>query len=188
MASVEMNTPATDAPVWGLLAEFDGPGPISRAAEKMRDAGFRKWDVYAPIPIHGIDKAMGLKSPKVGPIVAVGAAIGASGAMLMQYWLSAVEYPVVVSGKPFWAWEQFTPIAFELSVLLSAFAALIGMFALNGLPRWHHPLFGSERFLRVSDDRFMIAIEASDPKYDAARTRELLAQAGATHIETVVDQ
>lgn len=189
MAALKKNTaPDTGGPVWGLVAEFDGPASISRAAEKVRDAGYKKWDVYAPIPIHGIDEAMGLKSPKVGLLVGMGALIGCSGALLMQWFLSDKLYRVTVSGKPFWAWEQFTPVTFELSVLFSAFAALLGMLALNGLPRWHHPLFGVERFLRVSDDRFVIAIEARDAKFDAARTRQLLADAGGQHIETVVDQ
>lgn len=173
------------APVYGMLAEFASPAAISRAAQRVRDAGYRKWDVYSPFPIHGMDECMGAKPSRVGFIVGGGAIIGAGGAMLMQWWMSAVDYRIIVSGKPFWAWEQFLPITFELGVLISCFGALIGMLALNALPRFHHPLFAKERFLRVSDDRFMIVIEARDPKFNAASTRRLLEEAGGVNIDVV---
>lgn len=186
--SAEKAKPAPGEPMlWGVMAEFDSPASISKAAEKVRDAGYKRWDVFAPFPIHGIDEAMGLKSSKVGLIVGACAAFGCSGALLLQWYLSDVNYQIIVSGKPFWAWEQFTPVTFELSVLFSALGAIIGMLALNGLPRWHHPLHGKERFLRVSDDRFIIAIEARDPKFSPEATRRLLESAGGTNIDTVVD-
>ncbi|MEC9373841.1 MAG: DUF3341 domain-containing protein [Planctomycetota bacterium] len=173
--------------VWGLMAEYKDPAAITHAAEKVRDAGYRKWDVYSPFPIHGMDEAMGLPGSRVGFIVGMGALLGVTGAMLMQWWMSAVDYKIVVAGKPFFAWEQFTPITFELGVLLSAFGAIFGMLALNGLPLFFHPLFKKERFLRVSDDRFMIVVESADPNFDVRRTRELLEKAGGYNIETVED-
>lgn len=175
------------ARVWGVMAEYKTPAALLHAAERVRDAGYRRWDTYAPFPIHTMDKAMGLKPSRVGFIVGFGAFVGASGAMLLQWWTSAVDYPLIVAGKPFWAWEQFLPITFELGVLIASFGAIIGMLALNGLPRWHHPLFTKERFLRVSDDRFVLAIEARDPKYDPVQTRELLERAGGMNFDVVED-
>ena len=173
---------------WGLLAEFGSPAEVYHAAERVRDAGYRKWDVYSPMPVHGIGEAMGLKPSKMGWIVGTCAALGASGAYLLQWWTSAVAYPMIVHGKPFGAWEPFTPITFELGVLLSGFGAVLGMLAINGLPRFHHPLFTKERFLRTSDDGFFIAVDARDPKFSATETARMLEAAGASAVETVEDE
>lgn len=171
--------------VHGVMAEFPNSAAVYHAAEQVRDAGFQKWDVFAPFPIHGIDEAIGMKRTKLPLIVAGGAITGISVALLMQFWMSAVDYPLMVQGKPYGAWEPFVPITFELGVLFSAFASLIGMLALNGLPRWNHPLLKSERFLRVSDDRFVIVIEAGDPKFQGSDTVSMLQGLGATDVELV---
>lgn len=171
--------------VYGVLAEFHTPAEVFHAAEMVRDAGYTDWDVYAPFPVHGIEDAMGVKRTILPVFVATGAFTGAFLAWLMQWWMSAVNYPLVVQGKPPWAWEPFTPIVFELGVLFSAFTALLSMLALNGLPRHYHPLFKKERFLRVSQDRFAIAIEARDTRFDPQATRRLLESAGARAIELV---
>ncbi len=171
--------------VHGVLAEFDTPAEVYHAAEVVRDAGFTKWDVHSPFPIHGMEDAMGVGKTKLPIIVAAGAFTGTFLAWLMQYWMSAVDYPLVVQGKPPGAWEAFVPIMFEISVLLAAFTTLFTMLAMNGLPRFYHPLFKKDRFLRMSQDKFGIAIEAADPRFDPAQVRKLLADAGAKHIELV---
>jgi hypothetical protein len=171
--------------VHGVLAEFDTPAAVYHAAIRVRDAGFVRWDVHSPFPIHGIEEAMGFGKTKLPIVVACGAFTGTFLAWLMQYWMSAVDYPLVVQGKPPEAWEPMVPIMFEISVLLAAFTALLTMLAMNGLPRFYHPLFKKDRFLRMSQDRFGIAIDAADPKFEPARVREILAGAGATHIELV---
>ena len=173
------------APLYGLMAEFPDPAAVSRAAERVRDAGYTRWDVYAPFPIHGIEVAMGLKPSSVSRFVGMGALVGVAGALLMQWWMSAVDYQTIVGGKPLDAWEQFLPVTFELGILLGSASAITGMFVLNGLPRPHHPLMKKERFLRVSDDRFVIAIEAGDPLFDGEGTRALLEGAGGTNIDEV---
>jgi hypothetical protein len=172
------------AEVHAVLAEFHTPSAVYHAAEKVRDAGYSKWDVYAPFPIHGIDDAMGIKRTKLPVLVACGAFTGTFLAFLMQWWMSA-NYELPVQGKPANAWEPYIPIGFELSVLFAAFTALIAMLALNGLPRWHHPLFSKEKFLRISQDRFAIAIEAADPKFEPQAARRLLEGAGAKAVELV---
>lgn len=171
--------------VHGVLAEFGTPAEVYQAAEKVRDAGYSKWDVYAPFPIHGIEDAMGMKRTILPVIVACGAFTGTGLAFLMQWWMTAIDFPLVVQGKPPGSWEPFTPILFELSVLLAAFTTLGAMLALNGLPRFHHPLFKKDRFLRVSQDRFAIAIEAADAKFEPQAARRLLESAGARAIELV---
>ncbi|MGD9692342.1 MAG: DUF3341 domain-containing protein [Phycisphaerales bacterium] len=173
---------------WGVLAEFETPGALMKACEKVRDAGYRKWDAFAPFPVHGLEKSMGLKPSRVSRFVLLGGLCGAGGGFLLQYWTSAVAYPMAVQGKPFGAWEPFTPVTFECGILLASFGAILGMLILNGLPRWHHPLFTRERFLGVSDDRFMLAIEARDAKYDPEGVRRLLESAGSTGVEFVSEE
>ncbi|MEO1009511.1 MAG: DUF3341 domain-containing protein [Planctomycetota bacterium] len=173
------------AVVHGVLAEFATPADVYHAAEKVRDAGFKKWDVFSPFPIHGIDEAMGIARTKLPLIVAMGGFTGIGCALAMQYWMTGVDYPIVVQGKPYNAWEPFVPITFELGVLFAAFSALFGMLALNGLPRWHHALMKNDRFLRTSDDAYAIVIEAGDPRFEGAPTATMLGELGAVHVELV---
>ena len=176
-------TPKTFA----LLAEFSTPGELYRACEKIRDAGYTKWDAHTPFPVHGLDKAMGLKASPLPLIVFAGAMAGASGGFLLQKWVAGSAYKLVISGKPFFSWPAFIPITFELGVICAALSALLGMFALNELPRLHHPLFSSKRFERASDDRFFITIEAADPKFDLEATRNFLDGLHPNAVETVED-
>lgn len=170
---------------WGLLAEFDSPAALLRAAERVRDAGFTSWDTHSPFPVHGLERAMGLKRSMVPIGVLVLGLGGAAVGMGLQWWVSARAYPLVVSGKPFFSWPAFVPIMFECGVLGGATGALLGFLGLSRLPRHHHPLFNSRSFERVTDDRFFLSIEAADPRFDAAETRRLLERAGALAVETV---
>jgi len=170
---------------FGLLAEFKDPTHLFDACEKIRDAGFTKWDAHSPFPIHGLDGAMGLRRSLVPFIVFVMGITGASAGMLLQWWTSAVDYKVYIAAKPYFSWQAFIPVTFELMVLFAALGAVLGMFALNRLPQHYHPLFNSKRFERATDDRFFISIEVADPKFSDDGTEKFLEELGATHIETV---
>lgn len=169
----------------GLLAEFETSAAVLHAAAMVRDAGYTRWDVYTPFPVHGMDQAMGLPNSRVGWFTFVGGAAGFTLGMLMIWWMNAYDYPIIVGGKPLFSPISAFPIAYECTILLGAFGSLFGMLIVNRLPRWHHPLFSSERFKAVTHDRFFIAIEASDPKYDDVETRKLLEAAGSRHLEEV---
>jgi len=175
----------TGQKVYGIVAEFPNPAVLSHAAETVRDGGYSKWDVYSPFPVHGMDEAMGVKHTKLPLLVAV-CALGMAGlGYLFQWYISQEVYPLTVQGKPPGAWQAFIPIIFEFGVIGTAFSALIGMLAFNTLPRYYHPLLKKERFLRASDDRFFICIEAGDPKFDPNGLRSLFQNAGATYIDLV---
>jgi hypothetical protein len=175
----------TSSGTWGVLAEFDSPAALLRAAERVRDAGFTSWDTHSPFPVHGLERAMGLKRSMVPLGVLVLGLGGAATGMGLQFWVSKYAYPLIVSGKPLFSWPAFVPIMFECGVLGGALGAVLGFLGLSRLPRHHHPLFNSRRFERVTDDRFFISIEAADPRFDAAETRRLLERAGALAVETV---
>ena len=170
---------------YGLLARFNNAKEIYHACEKVRDAGYTKWDAHTPFPVHGLDKAMGLKSSKLPWIVLIMAVGAASGGMALQYWVATDAYALIISGKPLFSWPAFVPVTFELGILFGALGAVFGMFGMNKLPMLHHPLFSSKTFERSTDDSFFISIESWDPKYDANATAELLKQAGAADVEVV---
>ena len=172
---------------FGLLAEYDSAAAIFKACEQVRDAGYKRWDSYTPFPVHNLDKAMGIK-PSVLPFIVFACGMtGAACGLLLQWWSSTIAYPLVIAGKPLFSFQANVPVTFELGILFSAFGAVFGMLGLNKLPQFYHPLFNIARFARVTDDKFFIAIEATDPKYDLEKTRKLLEETGATAVEEVED-
>ncbi len=159
----------------GLLAEFETPADVMNAAIRCRDAGFTKWDVYTPFPIHGMDDAMGVKKSQVGWFTFVGGVTGFTTGMTMIWFMNKFDYPLVVGGKPLFTPLYAFPVSYELTILLGAFATLFGMLFLNRLPKLYNPLLKVERFKRASNDRFFVCIEAADPKYASEATRQFLA-------------
>ena len=170
---------------YGLIAEFGTPADAMHAAEKIRDRGFKRWDVYSPYPVHGMDKAMGLKNSKVGWFSFLGGVTGYTTGMLMIWFMNKFDYPILIGGKPLFSPFGAFPPSYELTILLGAFGALGGMLWLNRLPRLHHPLLKHKRFTQVTHDRYFVVIETSDPKYSETETRKLLEGAGSRHIEMV---
>ncbi len=168
---------------YGLVAEFTTPADAMHAAEKVRDAGFTRWDVFTPFPIHGMDKAMGIKNSKVGWFAFTGGVIGYTSGMLMIWFLNAVDYAIPIGGKPMFSPFGAFPPSYELTILLGAFGAIGGMLFLNRLPRLHHPLLKHRRFAQATHDKFYVVIECEDPKFSEAETRKLLEEAGSRHIE-----
>ncbi len=172
---------------FGLLAEYESAADIFHACEKIRDAGYKRWDSYTPFPVHNLDKAMGLKPSVLPWIVFACGMTGAASGLLLQWWSSTIAYPLIIAGKPLFSFQANVPVTFELGILFSAFGAVFGMLGLNKLPQYYHPLFNIPRFARVTDDRFFIAIESSDPKFDLEKTRKLLEDTHAVKVEEVED-
>ena len=173
--------------IYGLVAEFDSPAAILCAAEKVRDAGYHRWDAFTPFPIHGMDKVMGLKNSLVGWFALVFGGGAFVGCMAMIWYMNDFNYPVLVGGKPMFSPPAAFVPSYILLVLASAVGAFVGMIALNELPRFHHPLFKNRRFALVSRDKFFLVIGAHDLKFSETETRGLLEEAGGTHIELVED-
>jgi hypothetical protein len=191
--------------VHGYLAEFDGAADLYHAAEHVRDAGYQRWDVHTPFPIHGMDNAMGNPKSILPKLVFVGGMTGTCVAFTLQtltqtnFWSSiglgflqtlAETYPTIVQAKPtdIWTLPAFFPVMFELTILFSAFTTLFGLLALMGLPRLNHPLFASKQFAKFSDDGFFVCIEARDPKFSQEGTKALLEKIGGKNIELVEDE
>jgi hypothetical protein len=173
--------------LYGIMAEFDSPAAILAAAEKVRDAGYRRWETFTPFPIHGMDKAGGYRNSLVGWVAFVFGAGAFVATMLLIWFSNAFDYPLIVGGKPMFSpLMSFVP-SYIMLVLGAAVGAFVGMLALNGLPRLYHPLLAKARFALASRDKFFLVIGANDPKFSETETRRLLESLGGTHIETVED-
>jgi hypothetical protein len=168
---------------YGLIAMFDTPADIMHAAEAVRDAGYKAWDVITPFPIHGMDRAMGVRRSLVPRISLAGGLIGFATGMGLIWWSGAWNFKLLVGGKPLFSPLFAFPISYELTILFTAFATILGMFLLNRLPMHYHAVMKQAHFKRAMDDRFFVVIEACDSCYDRAATEALLAQLGGREIE-----
>ncbi len=174
--------------IYGIMAEFNSPGEVLRAAQKVRDVGYRRWDVFTPFPIHGLDKVMGLQNSLVG-WVSLFMGAGAFASVVGLIWYSnAFDYPLIVGGKPMFSVPMTFVPAYIMLIMGAAIGALMGMLGLNQLPRLHHPLLDKSRFAGASNDKFILVIGAMDKKFCASETRRLLQELGGTHIEIVEDK
>jgi hypothetical protein len=171
--------------VHGIGAQFGSARELYEAAQKARDAGFIRWDVYSPFPIHGMDAAMGLGNSRVSTFSLIGGCIGFCVAFTLVYYTGYIDYPLTVQGKPYFAFEPTFPVFFELTILHTAFFTLGGMFLLNLLPRLNHPVFNWDLFKKVTSDGFFMVIEAIDPKFDDAETAKFLQELGGTDITVI---
>jgi hypothetical protein len=171
--------------VYGVIGAFEEPQDLVKAGRRVREEGYTKLDALTPFPVHGIEAALGIRRSILGWIVVCFGILGGLSALGLVYYVGVISYPLVIGGKPLFDVTFSIPPVFELTVLLSAFASLIGMLVLNGLPRLYHPSFNYKQSHRATDDRFLLVVEASDPKFDAQKTARLLESVGARDVEVV---
>ncbi|HEX8096547.1 MAG TPA: DUF3341 domain-containing protein [Pyrinomonadaceae bacterium] len=175
----------TKHPIYGLMAEFDNPTDVVAAARRTYEQGYRLINAYSPYPIEELSEAVGFHHTRLPIIVFAGGLIGGLTGYLMQYYTEVIDYPINVGGRPFHSWPSFVPITFEMTVLFAALAAVFGMLALNKLPQPYHPVFNVESFALATRDRFFLAIEAKDPRFDYDETRKFMEGLGAREVSDV---
>jgi ActD protein len=173
--------------IYGLMAEFEDATTLVTATERARHEGYRCMDAYSPFPIEELHHALGAHATRLPLIVLIGGLFGCIGGYALEYWSSAVAYPLNVGGKPLHSWPAFIPVTFECTILVAALAAVLGMLGLNGLPQPYHPVFNVPRFALASRNRFFLCIESQDPKFDVERTRQFLETLGPREVTTVAD-
>jgi hypothetical protein len=174
-----------DKSVYGLMAEFESPDDLLHAAQGAHAAGYRNMDAFSPMPIHDLSESLGYAKHRVPFFVLLGGLLGACTGFGLQYWVSVIEYPLNIGGRPYLSWPMFVPVTFELGILFAAFGAVFSMLILNGLPKPHHPVFNVEEFERASGDGFFLCIEAEDPKFELSETRSFLEGLHATKVVEV---
>lgn len=172
----------TDPPLYGLMAEFEDAQSLAAATRRTYDAGYRKIDAYTPFPVHEVSEALRFRRTWIPHLVLAGGVIGFIVGYGLQYWTSVIAYPLNIAGRPLNSWPLFVPVTFEMTVLLAALAAVLGMLALNGLPMPYHPVFNVPRFALASRDRFFLVIEADDPKFDYRNTRSFMESLNPTEV------
>lgn len=173
---------SASAESFGLLAEFVSPDELVEASARVYDAGYRDFEAYSPMPVEGLSEAVGFPRSRMPLIVLVGGVVGCLVGYGMQYYLTVIEYPLNVGGRPLNSWPSFIPVTFELTVLFAALSAVLGMLAMNGLPRPHHPLFGVRQFDRATQDRFFLCIRRTDTLFHERTTEEFLKRLGANEV------
>ena len=181
-----MKPPVTQPKLYGVMAQFDSPSHLVAAARETYEGGYRQINGYSPFPIEELDEAIGFKRTTLPLIVLAGGVLGGVGGFFMQYWMEVIDYPINVGGKPFNSWPSFIPITFECTVLVAAFAAVLGMLALNKLPQPYHPVFNAPSFALATRDSFFLVIEAKDPKFshdEAVRFLKTLEPLEVTDVE-----
>lgn len=173
-------------PLYGLMAEFEDPKALVDATRRAYEHGYRAMDAYSPIPLEELTEALEIHQTGVAPLVLLGGIIGGLTGYGLQYWVSAIAYPLNVGGRPFNSWPSFVPVTFEMTVLIAALTAVFGMLALNRLPMLYHPVFNVPRFALATRDRFFLCIEATDPKFDPHATRQFLESFAPREVSEVV--
>jgi len=161
-------------PIYGLMAEFNNPTSLVVAARKAREAGYRRMDAYSPFPIEELSEALGHHHDKLPLLVLIGGVVGGASGFLLQYYAAVIDYPLNIGGRPLLSWPSFIPVTFEMTILIAAFTAVLGMLGLNGLPMPYHPVFNVERFVNASRSRFFLCIESRDPLFDKQATGNFL--------------
>jgi len=174
-AAAEAKTGSAEVPLYGLMAEFDQPEELLEKAQRTYAAGYRKISAYSPFPIEGLAEAIGVGRTKLPLVVLLGGIIGAVSGFYLQYYAAVIDYPWNIGGRPFNSWPSFMIVTFELTILVAAIVAVLGMLVANKLPMLYHPVFNAPRFKLASQDRFFLCVKASDPKFDVAGTWQFLA-------------
>jgi hypothetical protein len=161
-------------PIYGVMAEFDSPGALVTATRAAVGRGFKKLDAYSPFPIEELNDALHLHHNKLPLLVLIGGICGGIGGFLLQYYITTIQYPLNIAGRPLNSWPAYIVITFETTILLAALSAVFGLFALCGLPMPYHPTFNVPRFALASKDRFFLCIESADPLFDREKTAGFL--------------
>jgi hypothetical protein len=176
---------STKRKLHGVMGEFSHPQDLIEAIERVRAEGYTKIDAYTPFPIEEVWEAIGHHKSPVPLVVLIGGILGGLSGFFLQFWVSTIEYPVNIGGRPYNSWPAFIPVTFECTILGAVLAAVAGVFIINGLPEPYHPVFNVPRFAFASRDRYFLCIEARDPRFDAEQARQLLWDVNATEVSDV---
>ncbi|NQU42024.1 DUF3341 domain-containing protein [bacterium] len=180
--------PESSGSLQGMVGVFDDPTPLLHMAGKARDAGWKHWDCHTPYPVHGLEKAMGLRDSLI-PFLTISAGFfGAVFAKGMQWYMSDYDFPVIVGGKPLFSLPAFVPVTFELFVLFAALTTFGSVILFCGLCRWHSPLHDANLMLEATSDRYVVWFDATDALFEESEVRKFLEGNGAGDVRVVYNE
>lgn len=162
-----------------LMGVFTREADILEVTAVCRRRGYEIVDVYAPYPVHGLDRAMGLRPSRITWACFVLGITGAAAMLWFQVWASAVDWPVNIGGKPLNSLPAFIPVAFETAVLMAGLGTIAVLLVLARLFPWSKPNLAHPR---VTDDHFVLAIRQTDADLDPGMAERLLRQHGAIEV------
>ncbi len=167
----------------GVVGFWSDDHELVEAAIKMRDAGYTHFDSITPFPVHGMEEAVGIKRSFIPYVTFVAGLVGASLGMLLQYWISAVDWPIIVGGKPHFSAPAFIPITFEITILFAALSSVVTMFAVNRLPKINPPIIDPD----LTSHKFALWIPETEPGYSPEKVEAFLKQLGAEEVRRVAE-
>lgn len=176
--------PRVEVDVFGVLGQFDGEQELLGAIHRARAEGYTRLEAYTPLPLHEVCHALGHKN-RLPLIVLIGGIVGALCGFFLQYYATVIDYPINVGGRPLNSWPSFVVVTFEMTILFAAFSAVLGMLALNGLPRPHHPLFAVPAFEKASASSFFLLILGHDPIFEREAAARLLEESNSFYVTEV---
>lgn len=165
----------------GMVALFQKPHDLIRAAKMLQSRQTKLFDCFTPYPIHGLDAAMGLPRSRIPLVTLIFGLIGCAAGFYFQYWVSAVDWPLIVGGKPFNSWPAFIPITFECTVLFGGLSTAAALFIICRLPNFKPKILDPE----ITNNRFAVFISKQDKMYEEGELKKLLTELGAYEVRVV---
>lgn len=167
-----------------IVGNFDDEAVLFPAVKSVRKSGHKIYEIYTPFPIHGLDKAMGLRDTSLHTAGFIYAAIGTATALGFISWALAVDWQIVFGGKPFFSLPAWIPIMFELTVLFSSVGMVLTFCYLCQLA----PFVKKDHFnLRSTDDLFVMVLESTG-RTNEAETIAFLESLGAKDVKAVYQE
>lgn len=161
-----------------ILGVFDDEDVLLKAVKHIREKGVKIEEVYSPFPVHGLDEVLGYKRSKLSVAAFFFGLLGTTLALLMQFYMLKVDWPMIIGGKNF-ASVTFVPVTFELTVLLAAFGMVGTFLIISDLKPWgksHSP------DLRSTDDKHIMAIDLKAQTLPVEQIETVLSENGASEV------
>jgi len=162
-----------------ILGVYDNPDKIYSTTKKLINKGYKVDDVYSPFAIHGMDRLLGIKRSNLTVAAFLFAMTGLTLAVTFQVYVSKIDWPMIIGGKPNLHIPTYIPITFELSILFTAFGMVTCFFIVNRM------FWGKNADIidpRVTDDLFVVSIQVQENKTDVQALNQLLVENGALEV------
>jgi len=163
----------------GLAAIFLTEKEILHAAQKVKEAGYKKFEAISPYPVHGMEEACGIKRSWIPYVTFTMGILGLASGFLLTWWTSAVNWPLNIGGKPFLSLPAFIPIMFELTILFAALCSVAALFYAIGLPKVNPPIIDED----LTCHKFAIFIPQDEQGYSETKVEALYKSLGASEIK-----